>query len=244
MAFRYVDEALRRLNGLKERQADALNAATDQIVKTLRQDGMIHVFGTGHSHILAEEAFYRAGGLVCIRPIFVEALMLHESAWGSSALERDPEFAWSFMKDQPIESRDTVIVVSTSGRNPVPIDVAKISKAKGAGVIAMTSVAYKKAVTSRHKSGTFLMDAADIVLDNESDLGDAVLTHPSLDTPYCPASTVIGATLLHTVLGEAIDQLTDAGFPLPILKSGNVDNADEHNLALIERYQERNELLK
>ncbi|AOM84506.1 SIS domain-containing protein [Salisediminibacterium beveridgei] len=244
MAFRYVDEALRRIDGLKERQLPQLTNAANQLIRTLRSDGMIHIFGTGHSHLLAEEAFYRAGGLVSVRPIFIEPLMLHESAWGASALERDPDFAKTFMAAQPIESRDTVVVVSTSGRNPVPVDVANMSHAKGASVIAITSVAYTRSLSSRHGSGQFLADVADVVLNNESDVGDAALTHPKLDTPYCPTSTVIGATLLHAVIGEAIDQLADEAFPLPILKSGNVDGADAHNLALIERYLGRNELLK
>ncbi|WP_088032467.1 SIS domain-containing protein [Evansella clarkii] len=244
MNFRYIQEIEKRIKQLGETEKNTLEEAASHIIRTLRQDGMIHIFGTGHSHLLAEEAFYRAGGLVSVRPILIEELMLHESAWRSSEIERQEGYAENFMKDQPVADIDTVIVVSTSGRNPVPVDVAKISKEKGASVIAITSKAYAATQSSRHPSGKFLMDMADCALDNHSPVGDAVLSHPNLDTPYSPTSTVMGAILLHTILSEAIEKLAEENFPLPILKSGNVDKADEHNKALLERYKTRNELLQ
>ncbi|PTL39128.1 SIS domain-containing protein [Alkalicoccus saliphilus] len=244
MKYRYLEAVEERISKLKETETEALEQAVSYVIRTLRQDGMIHIFGSGHSHLLAEEAFYRAGGLVSVRPILIEELMMHKGALRSSELERRPGYAEQFMKDQPIKPGDTVIVASTSGRNPVPVDVANISRDKGAAVIAITSTAYAGSQPSRHPSGDYLKDAADCTLDNHSPVGDAVLTHPKLATSYSPTSTAIGAMLLHTVLSEAIDRLADEGFPLPILRSGNVDHADAHNKALIDAYKDRNELLK
>ncbi|CAM3780420.1 SIS domain-containing protein [Alkalicoccus chagannorensis] len=244
MEFRYLDVVQHKLEGIKERQRRPLEQAVRQMKEVLRRDGMIHVFGTGHSHLLAEELFYRAGGLACIRPILIESLMLHESATEASRLEREPDTAASFMKEQPLKEGDMVIVVSTSGRNPVPIDVALLSREAGAVVLSVSSHQYADTMHSRHESGLFLKETADTALDNESAPGDAALTHRALDTGFGPTSTIIGAALLHSVIAETIDQLAETGHRLPLLQSGNVDGADAHNAELITRYRDRNELLR
>ena len=102
-------------------------------------EGIVHVFGCGHSHMLGEEVFYRAGGLAPVRVIFHEPAMLHEGAVTSSAIERKNDYAVTFMKEEDIRPTDVVIVVSTSGKNPVPIDVALYAKQQGADVIGIGS---------------------------------------------------------------------------------------------------------
>ncbi|ADH97724.1 SIS domain-containing protein [Salisediminibacterium selenitireducens] len=243
MSFRYLDEIESRLRGIKNRQFRALTVAAEQIAATIRNDGMIYVFGSGHSHMLGEELFYRAGGLANVRPLFVEPLMLHESGPRASALERTPGYAERFMTDLPLTPKDLMIVVSTSGRNPVPVDAAMISREKGAYVIAVTSMAYRAALSSRHPSGQHLSDAADLVLDNEAPVGDAALSHKALDTGFAPVSTILGITLLQAVIAEATETLAEEGFDVPVFKSGNVDGADAHNEALISRFKDRNPAL-
>ena len=243
MSFRYLDEIESRLYGIKDRQLRALTVAAERIAATIRDDGMIYVFGSGHSHMLGEELFYRAGGLANVRPLFIEPLMLHESAPRASALERTPGYASRFMQDLPLTPEDVMIVVSTSGRNPVPVDVAMMSRESGAYVIAVTSTAYRDALPSRHPSGRHLSDAADLVLDNEAPVGDAALSHKALDTGFAPVSTMMGIALLQAVIAEATDTLAAESFAVPVFKSGNVDGADAHNEALINRFKDRNPAL-
>lgn len=244
MRLNYIREIEDLIFHLKKTGQERLQHAKSILVETIREQKMIHIFGTGHSHILAEEAFYRAGGLACVRPILIESLMLHKSGWSSSENERKAGYARSFMEQQPIDKKDTVIVVSTSGRNPVPIDVAMLSKEKGARVIAISSLEYSRYLASRHPSGKLLTDVADVTVDNLSPIGDAILEHPKVDTPYGPSSTVMGIIILHTIFSEAIEELAEKGIPLPIFKSGNMDEADEYNKNLIEQYCDRNEFLK
>lgn len=244
MRLNYIREIEDLIFHLKKTGRERLQHAKSILVETIREQKMIHIFGTGHSHILAEEAFYRAGGLACVRPILIESLMLHKSGWSSSENERKAGYARSFMEQQPIDKKDTVIVVSTSGRNPVPIDVAMLSKEKGARVIAISSLEYSRYLASRHPSGKLLTDVADVTVDNLSPIGDAILEHPKVDTPYGPSSTVMGIIILHTIFSEAIEELAEKGIPLPIFKSGNMDEADEYNKNLIEQYCDRNEFLK
>jgi uncharacterized phosphosugar-binding protein len=201
------------------------------------------MFGCGHSHILTEEVFYRAGGLVPVRPIFYEPLMLHEGAVLSSELERRNGLAASFMDDQDIRKGEVVFVLSTSGRNPVPVDAALAAKAKGAFTVGITSIEYSHSQPSRHISGRRLSDAVDLAIDNHAVIGDAVLTHERVKVPFTPTSTVVGAAILNAVLAQAIADLAERGIEPPVYLSGNIDGAEAHNESLIAKYRERIPLL-
>lgn len=201
------------------------------------------MFGCGHSHILTEEVFYRAGGLVPVRPIFYEPLMLHEGAVLSSELERRNGLAASFMDDQDIRKGEVVFVLSTSGRNPVPVDAALAAKAKGAFTVGITSIEYSHSQPSRHISGRRLSDAVALAIDNHAVIGDAVLTHERVKVPFTPTSTVVGAAILNAVLAQAIADLAERGIEPPVYLSGNIDGAEAHNESLIATYRERIPLL-
>ena len=127
----YFDVIGGLLNKVRTEQAKPIREAAEKVATCIQQGGIIHLFGCGHSHILTEEVFYRAGGLVPIRPILVEKLMLHEGAVRSSELERQNDLAVEFMEKQDIREGEIVFVLSTSGRNPVPVDVALMAKEKG-----------------------------------------------------------------------------------------------------------------
>src|SRR5699024_2645055 len=120
--------------------------------------GVDLIVGCGRSEDLTEEDYYRAGGLVPIHPILHYPLMLHEGAVRSSSLVRENDYAHNFMEQQDIRTGDVIFVISTSGRNPVPVDVAKIAKQKGAYVIGITSIEYSSRQPSRHTSGKHLCD--------------------------------------------------------------------------------------
>lgn len=131
---------------------------------------------------------------------------LFKGALRSSQLERKNDYA-SFMQEQDIQPNDVVFVLSTSGRNPVPVDVALYAKEKGAFVIGITSLEYSQSQPSRHKSGKHLYNSVDVVINNFSVKGDAVLSYGKVKEPFAPTSTVVGATILNSILAESISRL-------------------------------------
>lgn len=240
----YFQKLKELLSSIEKDENENLKNAAEKIAKCIQSNGVVHVFGCGHSHILGEELFYRAGGLVPINPILIEDLMLHKGAVRSSQLEREDELAAQFMENVKIQPQDVVIVASTSGRNPVPIDVAEIAKNKGAFVISITSYVYTKTVTSRHKSGKYLYNTTDLSIDNHIMVGDALMGHESLGVRFGSGSTVVGAAIVNGIMVEAISMMIENNFEPPIFKSGNVDGAEEHNRELINKYKDRIPMLE
>jgi uncharacterized phosphosugar-binding protein len=243
MLTSYFQKIEERLHFVLKNETEQMLKAAEKVAESIQKGGIIQLFGCGHSHILTEEVFYRAGGLVPIKPIFVEPLMLHEGAFRSSQLERKNDYAKGFMNEQDIQPNDVFIVISTSGRNPVPIDVAQYAKEKGAFVMGITSIEYSQSQPSRHHSGKHLFDSVDLVINNYSVKGDAILTYEKVKVPFAPTSTVIGAAILNSIFAEAIRIMADAGFEPPVFLSGNIEGADQHNENLIKKYKERIPLL-
>nr|WP_106498498.1 SIS domain-containing protein [Lentibacillus sp. Marseille-P4043] len=227
---------------VEQEETTVMHEAAKEVAEAIQHDGVIHLFGCGHSHMLAEEVYYRAGGLVPIHPILHEPLMLHEGALRSSELERKHNYAEAFINQEDIRKGDVLFVLSTSGRNPVPIDVAHFAKEKGANVVGITSVEYSSSQPSRHESEKHLFEAVDLVIDSHAPTGDAMLSHEKVKVNFSPSSTVIGATILNAVFAEAIAIMAENGFEPPVFLSGNIDGADEHNNKLIVKYGDRVEL--
>ena len=244
MLSQYFKIAKEKIELVEKNEMSKLREAAEKVAEAIQNGGIIQLFGCGHSHILTEEVCYRAGGLVPINPILYEPLMLHEGALRSSQLERQNGLAAKFMKDQDIRKEDVMIVISTSGRNPVPVDVAQIAKAKGAFVIGITSLEYSMSQSSRHESGKHLFDSVDLVIDNHSTIGDAALSYDKVGVPFGPTSTVVGAVIINAILAETVKILADSGIEPPVFLSGNIDGADEHNQRMVEKYRERIVLLK
>lgn len=231
------------LHTVFESEKEYMKQAAYCVAESIQQGGIIQLFGCGHSHLLTEEVFYRSGGLAAIKPIFHEPLMLHEGALRSTVLERKNHYAHEFMKKQEIDQKDIVFVISTSGRNPVPIDVALYAKGKGARVISITSREYASSQPSRHISGKYLFDVADLVIDNHAVKGDAALSHAKVPVSFAPTSTVIGATILNGIFAEAIAIMADNEIDPPLFLSGNLEGSDTHNMTMINRYKRRISLL-
>lgn len=239
----YFDKATEKIELVRKNEMKQMKEAANRVAVAIQNEGIIQLFGCGHSHILTEEVCYRAGGLVPINPILYEPLMLHEGALRSSELERQNGLARKFMSEQDIRKEDVVVVISTSGRNPVPVDVAQIAKDKGAFVIGITSMEYSKSQPSRHISGKHLYNSVDLVIDNFATKGDAALTYNKVNVPFGPTSTVVGAVIINAILAEAVKILADKGIEPPVFLSGNMDGADEHNTRLVEKYKKRIQLL-
>jgi uncharacterized phosphosugar-binding protein len=233
--FRQVKEGL---NKILSTEAEKLEEASKNVAQAITDNGVIHIFGCGHSHMMAEEAFYRAGGLVPVNPILFEPLMLHEGALRSSKLERQEEYGNHILKDYQITDKDIFFVVSTSGRNPVPIDVANTAKDKGCFVIALTSFEYSK-LGSRHKSGKHLSESVNLAINTQVEVGDAVMKHKLVKSPFTSVSSIHNIAIMNAIFAQAIVLVAENGGNPPIFLSGNVDNADEHNLNLINSYKEK-----
>ncbi|ASK62712.1 hypothetical protein CFK37_11440 [Virgibacillus phasianinus] len=235
----YFSEIQELLTIVEKQENKVMNAAAGCVANSIINEGVIHLFGCGHSHLLTEETYYRAGGLVPVHPILHEPLMLHEGAIQSSELERQNNYARLFMGKQDIQSGDVMMVFSNSGRNPVPVDVALIAKEKGAKVIGITSITYAKSQPSRHQLGKYLHDVADIVIDNHAPIGDAVLNHSNVAVSYGPVSTTIGSAIINHVFAEAITIIAEQQIEPPVFLSGNLEGADEHNRMVMQKYQHR-----
>ncbi|EQB37949.1 hypothetical protein M948_05110 [Virgibacillus sp. CM-4] len=242
MIQQYFSEITNLLAIVKKEEQEALNHAAKKVADVIQNGGIVHLFGCGHSHILTEEVYYRAGGLVPIHPILHEPLMLHEGAVRSSMLERKNDYAKTFMEEQDIRKGDLVIVISTSGRNPVPVDVAVLAKSKEAFVIGITSMAYSSSQPSRHTSERHLFDVVDLVIDNHAPVGDALLSHDKVEVNFSPSSTVIGATILNAIFAESIKQMAENDYDPPVFLSGNIEGADQQNRILIDTYKQRIQL--
>lgn len=203
-AERYL-ERLRRLLARLKRQAGTIRKAAESVARSIDAGGIVHVFGTGHSHLIAEEAFYRAGGLVAVNPMLEEDLMLHRGALRSSAMERRSGLARSIARRHRMRAGDVGIVVSNSGRNAVPVEMALEMKKLGMTVIAITSLAHSRRVSARNRAGRRLFEVADLVLDNSGTYGDASVALRGVKAG--PTSTVAGAALIHALMLEALARM-------------------------------------
>lgn len=189
--------------------------------------GLIHVFGSGHSHMLAEEIFFRAGGLLDIDPVLESALMLHEGALKSTRMERLPGYAAIIADDREIRRGDVLIIVSNSGRNAVPVELAEIAKGRGVPVIAITSAEHSRRVSSRAPSGRRLFETADVVIDNHAPYGDACVSIERVAHPVGALSTITGAAILNAIMVGAVEMMARAGRPPVVLPSANLENGGE-----------------
>ncbi|MBX5465710.1 MAG: SIS domain-containing protein [Clostridia bacterium] len=220
-------------------QAGAIARAGGLVAEAMARGGMLHTLGTGHSHLLAEELYSRAGGLLPVRVLESAPLMLHEDAVASGSWERLPGAAAVLLEHAGLRpERDVLLVISNSGRNAVPVEAAEWARARGMPVIALTSLAHSRAVPSRAPSGRRLFEVADVVLDNLGEPGDAAVeVRPGLRA--APTSTVVGAWLLQAVVLAAVEQMLERGLEPPVLRSANVPGAEEANRDLLARWRGR-----
>ena len=233
----YFDNLQALLARTLETQQPAMETAARQIADSFKRGGMVYTFGTGHGHLLALEIFYRAGGMARVCPILDDKLMLHVSAAKSTLEERKEDWVPLLLERFPIKAGDVLISASNSGRNAVPVLLAKEARARGAYVIALTSMNHTTAVTSRNSLNLRLFETADLILDNGGVLGDASVSF-SDGAMVGPTSTAIGAAMLQAIVCRVKEISLEEGFEADFFKSSNVDGGDEWNDRLIERYKD------
>ncbi len=233
---RYATAVLELLQTCAAAERGSITAAAHLVAATLERDGLVYVFGSGHSHMFAEEAFYRAGGLARICPILKPPYMLHEGAVQSTRLEREPGHAEEVLAGYPLQGgRDCMIVASNSGVNALPVEVAQAARGRGLPVIAITSLAYAGSV---QRPGTRLHEVADVVIDNHGPPGDALVEIAPNLPRMGPASTVVGLFLLNSILLAAAEEQLAAGSTPEIYLSANMPGAKDGNTALSARLRE------
>lgn len=226
------------LDAIFTKETDGLEKAGQMLAQVLENGGLLYVFGCGHSHMLAEELFYRAGGLAPVYPIFETAAMLHEGAAKSSQIERMSGYAQHVIARYPIGPKDCLLIASTSGINPFGMEMAQLARERGAKVIGISSGAY---VTqpSRQKDGLHLPDFCDICIDNHVPLGDATVTVCADGTKAGPVSTIATLAIANSLMLDACEIMKSHGVEPKVFHSGNCPGADGYNAALLKEYMPR-----
>lgn len=240
-AGQFFDAAITLLQRVRDEEAESVRAAGTLLADTVADGGRLFAFGAGHSSLAAQDIVYRAGGLALMNLLAVPGVVGVDvmPATLGSALERVEGLAGVVLETSPLRSGDALVIISLSGRNALPVEMAMKARALGVRVIGVTSVAYASETTSRHVSGTYLKDHCDIVLDSKIAIGDAELTLDTIPAPFAPASTVVTAALLQAVMATAAAALAERGIEPPLLRSGNVDGGHQWNGRVFEEYRDR-----
>lgn len=226
------------LRKVESDQLENIRSAGNIIAQSIAKDGLLYVFGCGHSHMIAEELFYRAGGLIAVCPIFEGSTMLHEGAVKSSRIERMSGYAPLVADQYDITPRDVLLIVSSSGINSFPIEMAEAVRNKGAKVIGITSLNYENE-PSRERDGRHLSQVCDLCINNHVPCGDALVQVLDNGVKAGPCSSISSMFVANAVMLAACEQLKKAGIRPPVCMSGNVEGGDAYNRELIAKYRPR-----
>jgi uncharacterized phosphosugar-binding protein len=226
---RYLRGAADLVARLESTEWPTIDAAASLLADAMAAGATVHVFGSGHSHLLAEELYYRAGGFVRIRPILFEGLMLHASAPLSTALERLPGLATALLDDHGVADGDVLLIASNSGSNAVVTEMARQASERGVRTIAITSLEHATSDEARQSGGSKLHELADVVIDNGGAVGDASIAVDGLAVRVAPTSTVVGAAIANALVAEVAERLARRGIEPEVFTSSNVAGGDAVN---------------
>jgi len=231
----YLQSITDILNKIVSTQSEKLSKASELVSEVIKKDGIIYIFGCGHSHLIGLDCFYRAGGLVNVSAMLDTDLMLHNGAAKSSKMEKMSGIAEAIFERYCITDNDLLIVVSTSGKNAVPVEMAEIASQNGINNIAVVSSAY----FADKKDAPMLYETASMYIDNCAPHGDAVIDISGAETKMGSVSTAASSFILQTILMEGADIAGKDGASLPVYMSGNIEGGAEFNKKLISRYMPR-----
>ncbi|MFI5358219.1 MAG: sugar isomerase domain-containing protein [Opitutales bacterium] len=229
----YAARVLNLLARVRDQNAPVIARLTPIIGASVARGGIIHTFGSGHSDVIAREIIGRAGGLACVNGIIDPTFGIIENlvGYGTMLVERHD-------RQYQLLPGETIIVISNSGKNSAPLEVALYAKKKGLHVVGLTAMAMSTTAATVHPGGKKLHEIADAVLDNCGVPGDAIVeAAPGLFAG--PTSTLTGALLLNLLMLAVTDWLKAQGHPLPVLRSQNLPGSFEYNRGLAEKYKGR-----
>jgi uncharacterized phosphosugar-binding protein len=226
-----AEDYLNRCRSLVETvaaQREAIEQAADWFAASILAGRVVHLFGAGHSRIVVEEMWPRYGSFPGFNPIVELSMTFHNLVVGANGqrqamfLENTPGLAARILRNFGLASDDCALVISSSGCNVVPIEMARLFQKQDIKVVAIISRQHSEASTTNHADGLKLADCADLVLDTGAPIGDAMVTIPGLDTPVAPGSTIGGCLLANAIKAEVAHRLTDAGQLPQVLTSGAI----------------------
>lgn len=215
-----------------EAQQSTIEQVADLFAGTILAGRMVHLFGSGHSRMMTEEMWPRYGSFPGFNPIVELSLSFHNLVVGANGqrqamfLENVSGLADRILRNFDLNEQDSALVISSSGCNVVPIEMAEIFQQRGVKVVALISKLHSEPSTSKRADGKKLQDFADIVLDTGAPLGDAMVNIEGLDTPVAPGSTVGGCLIVNSIKAEVAQRLTAAGQPPKVLSAGAVVGAE------------------
>jgi uncharacterized phosphosugar-binding protein len=237
-ANKYFSELNKVLNKIQSTQLENIKSAANMIVEASLNGSNIYAFGCNHAGLLAQELFYRSGGLAIINPILAPGLALDVfPVTLTTDMERLEGYGEAIVTQFGLQKGDVLIIHSVSGRNNVTIDMAIKARKLGVKVISLTNLEYSSRVVSRHKSGKWLFEVSDLVLDNCGCLGDAAVEVDGLSQKVAPTSTAAGAAILNALVAEVVGLFVEKGHTPPVFISSNVDAGDDHNEKMLKRYK-------
>lgn len=232
----YFNAIAKLLEKIEDTQTQAMSKAAQTLAQTVKNDGLIYTLGSGHSQSVAIEPFHRSGSLACVSAILDDSFNFKPSAHAATEIERLENYTPIIMKRHTFTDKDSIIIISNSGRNPAGIDAALYAKKLGVNVIVITAKEAHTATTSRHSSGKMLRDCADTVIDNCCGKQETALTLEGKN--IAPISTIAGAAIMNNIMYLAAKKLADEGFDIPLYLSSN-DGGDENNAKLAQIYKGR-----
>lgn len=237
---KYFAHVTALLGTVLETQQENIRTLAGKVFEVTSNGGRFFIFGCSHASILAQEAFYRTGGLVIANPIMAKGLTLETvPVTDTTVLERKAEYAHEILDSTPIKSGDVLIIHSVSGRNGVPVEMALEAKKRGIFTAAITNVTSSSSCTSRHPSGKRLFELCDMVIDNCGCIGDAAIDIEGFKGKTAATSTVTGAAIINSLCAEVVGLYVEHGLEPPVFMSANVDGGDEYNEKMFKKYKEQ-----
>ena len=230
-AKRYWDACDGIMTRVRE-QLPLIQQAADLFSQTILNGQMVHVFGSGHSRIMVEEMWPRYGSFPGWNPIVELSLTFHNLVVGANGqrqamfLENVTGFAARILRNFDLKHGDSALIISSSGCNVVPVEMAEEFQRRGVKVVSIISTTHSEASTSKHHEAKKLQHFSDITLDTGAPVGDAMVKIDGLDTPVAPGSTVGGCLLINAIKAEVADRLTKAGQPPKVLTAGAIVGAE------------------
>ncbi|OPC82479.1 SIS domain-containing protein [Embleya scabrispora] len=240
LGARYLDAAIGLLERLRDVELPTIDRAADRVAGALAEGGRLFVFGGGHSALAAQDVVYRAGGLILANPLIAPGNELTvRPITVSSAVEKLAELAGPVLDGAGVREGDALVVISLSGRNGLPVELARQARERGALVIGLTSVEASEAEPARHPSGTRVLDNCDIVLDTAIAVGDAALDVEGVPQRIGPTSGVVCSAVMQTLMVGVIGHLVSRGIEPPVFMSANIDGGNAWNERLLAEHADR-----